>query len=289
MAAEPAGVRRSLDELLAQTQLSHSETGEPPRQGSVRATAPDHSAVLREPILQERFMFEHYIGGRWCRPAADRYLIQRAAADHRPGGSVARADGKDVAVACTAARQAAGDWSRRGRAVRRAELGQVPARIAAQSLPLALAQQWDQDWDQKWDHHGDQAASVPGLDLQCAERQAARLRDIVRSLPSPPQGRQRSPHLPQAPAVAKLAYAADLAPAELFRTLLPLLYDGRTALVLLLYRDPGHLPVRLLQLLGIVADAMPPGVLNVLTGLGLEAGVALIRQRCDASDPAARL
>jgi len=46
--------------------------------------------------------------------------------------------------------------------------------------------------------------------------------------------------------------------------------------------------VQLLQLLGIVADAMPPGVLNVLTGLGLEAGVALMRQHCDASDPAAR-
>jgi aldehyde dehydrogenase len=278
-------MRRWLDEWPEQAQSAHPRAGAPPPKGSGRATAPAPAPEhLRELILHERFMFENYIGGRWCRPAAGQYLAQRSAIGGGPGGSVARATADDIAAACTAAGQAAGDWARRGRAVRRAELGQVPARIAPQALALAMAQHWDQDWDQHWD----QGASVRALDSPCAERQAALLRDIVRTLPSPPAGRQRPVSLGQAPEVARLACAADAAQAELLRTLLPLLYDGRTAVVLLLYQDARHLPVRLLQLLGIIAAAMPGGVLNVLTGLGLEAGVALMRERCDAVAPAPR-
>lgn len=211
-------------------------------------------------------MFEHYIGGRWCPPVAGRYLRRRSATEYGLGGSVARAAAEDIAAACAAAQQAGGDWARCGRAVRRAELGRVPARITAEADALAMAERWDQ---------GDSALD---LDLQCAERQAALLRDIIRILPSPPVGRQKSASLPQTLAAAKLAGAADTAPVELFRALLPLLYEGRTLVVLLLYRNTGHLPVRLLQLLGIVAASLPPGVLNVLTGLGAEAGVALMWQ-----------
>ncbi|NBC47581.1 MAG: aldehyde dehydrogenase family protein [Gammaproteobacteria bacterium] len=272
MAAEPSDVRRRLDYWLELIQISHA------LQRQDVMPRPPYQGVRREPMLQERFMFEHYIDGGWCPPAAGRYLTQGSETGGGLGGSVARATAEDIVAACAAAQLASADWVRRGRAVRRAELGQIPARIAAQAVMLAMAEHWDQNWDQ-----GD---SAPGLELQCAERQASLVRDIVRTLPSPPVGRQRPASPSQSPAVVKLACAADAAPSELFQTLLPLLYDGRTLVVLLLYRNAEHLPVRLLQLLGIVAAAAPSGVLNVLTGLGAEAGVALMRQHFTGIEPA---
>ncbi|MBK1707262.1 hypothetical protein CKO40_22695 [Halochromatium glycolicum] len=259
MAAEDAGARRRIDYWLEQAQITRALM----RQCAM-PIRPD-PGIRREPTPQGRFMFEHYIGGRWCPPVAGRYLRPRSATEHGLGGSVARAAAEDIAAACTAAQQAGSDWARCGRAVRRAELGQVPARITAEADALAMAERWNQ---------GDSALD---FELRCAERQAALLRDIVRILPSPPVGRQQLESPPPVSA-AKLACAADTAPVELFQALLPLLYEGRTLVVLLLYRNTGHLPVRLLQLLGIVAASLPPGVLNVLSGLGAEAGVALMWQ-----------
>jgi hypothetical protein len=88
---------------------------------------------------------------------------------------------------------------------------------------------------------------------------------------------------PVEPAVARLVWPAAAPERAVCRQLLPLLYEGRVVVVLLLYPDGRRLPVRLLQLLGIVGAALPAGVLNVLTGLGLEAGVALMQR---ASAPA---
>jgi aldehyde dehydrogenase len=212
------------------------------------------AADLREPC-----MFENYIDGAWRPPLARRYLTT---APGTRGGSVARACARDVALACAAARGAAADWLRCGGAVRRAALGQLPARIAAQALALAVADAWDR------------ALEPSALDLGRAEQTAADVRDLVRAL-RPPAHRERQPGVP---GVARLVHPAETADGVVCRRLLPLLYEGRVAVVLLLYPDGPRLPVRLLQLLGIVGAALPAGVLNVLSGLGLEAGVALVQR-----------
>lgn len=53
----------------------------------------------------------------------------------------------------------------------------------------------------------------------------------------------------------------------------------------LLYQDARRLPVRLLTILALIAEHLPAGVLNVITGLGLEAGLALVRHRLGARAP----
>lgn len=220
-------------------------------------------------------MFANYVDGRWRRPSSGRYLSRAATARCGPGGSVARSDARDVALAHGSALRAAGDWVRRGQAVRRAELAQLPGRIGAEAPALAMAEAWD--------------ACLPAsdLDLGHAERRAADLRDLVRALPPVPVGRKRPPATSASPAAALLAHSADRPPPDIYRRLLPMLHDGRTAVVLLLYTDARRLPVGLLQQLGVMAAALPTGVLNIVTGLGLEAGVALVRQRCAPTSPAA--
>lgn len=65
--------------------------------------------------------------------------------------------------------------------------------------------------------------------------------------------------------------------AAICRTIVPILLQGHPVVILLLYQSARSMPVRLLALLGLMASHLPPGVLNLLTGLGLEAGLALER------------
>jgi acyl-CoA reductase-like NAD-dependent aldehyde dehydrogenase len=85
--------------------------------------------------------------------------------------------------------------------------------------------------------------------------------------------------------VLKLVRCADADPAATWEGMAPLLADGHVAVVLLLYCEARRLPVRLLARLGLIAAALPAGVLNLLTGLGLEAGLALARDPLSAWPP----
>ncbi|WP_058556270.1 hypothetical protein [Thiohalocapsa sp. ML1] len=234
--------------------------------GSHPATLADHSsATVAAPGVADRralCLFENYIDGAWRRPAARRWLTT-APGSGAGGGSVARACARDVALACAAARGAAADWLRCGSAVRRAVLGQLPACIAEQAPTLVMARACDRAMDTE--------PPDPGW----AADMALAVRDVVRGL------RAGAAALVE-PAVARRVWPAAAPERAVCRQLLPLLYEGRVVVVLLLYPDGRRLPVRLLQLLGIVGAALPAGVLNVLTGLGLEAGVALV-ERASAS------
>lgn len=268
MGADPVRASRCLDALLRRA-LEHGVPRSPIAASSLAvpgATAPQSR------LMHESFLFENYIGGRWCQPASGRYLQQ--APDRGPGGRVARADARDIADACAAAREAAPDWARCGRAVRRAELGQLPGRVAVQ------AGVWDGDsTEQVTDDMARREGHASPQGPASVAASVAALRDLVRALPFRSRSTPIGDPADGADAPMTLVTLAEAPPLEVCRDLLRVLYDGRTLVALLLYRDARRLPVLLLQLLGILAAGLPAGVVNILTGLGLEAGVALVRER----------
>ena len=77
-------------------------------------------------------------------------------------------------------------------------------------------------------------------------------------------------------AVIKVAFAADTEVEVMCWRVLPLLLRGHVLVVVLLYQDERRLSVRLPALMSLMAASLPPGVLNLVTGLGLEAGIALV-------------
>jgi len=213
--------------------------------------------------------FENFIDGHWQCPVGNLYLCRGGDCATCPFGRVARAGGVDVAAACAAAAVALGDWQRRGYAVRRVELARLPGRIA----------------DQAPARQGPDETASRGVELTDAERVAAGLTDLVRGLPANGSSRPGMVVCPSAHAVARLVLDADADILESCRRLLPLLYEGHSAVVLLLYQDARRLPVRLLTILALIAEHLPAGVLNVITGLGLEAGLALVRHPLAARAP----
>jgi aldehyde dehydrogenase len=217
--------------------------------------------------------FENFIDGHWQCPVGNLYLCRGGDCGSCPFNRVARAGGVDVAAACAAAAVALGDWQRRGYAVRRAELARLPAWIDDQAPLQAPAR------------HGPHETASRSIESTDAERVAAGLTDLVRGLPAHGSSRSGMVMRPSAHAVARLVIDADADILESCRRLLPLLYEGHSAVVLLLYQDARRLPVRLLTILALIAEHLPAGVLNVITGLGLEAGLALVRHPLAARAP----
>ena len=90
-------------------------------------------------------------------------------------------------------------------------------------------------------------------------------------------GSQRSEQCAPFPIIYKLALPAEAEITAMCRTIVPLLLQGHPIVILLLYQSAGSMPVSHLALLGLMASHLPPGVFNLLTGLGLEVGLALVR------------
>jgi len=224
------------------------------------------------PLALPPFMFENFIAGRWAPPVGGRWLSLAAPGSGR-AGRVARAEATDVAHAAAAAAAALRPWRRLGADGRAAALAEVPRAVALHTPVLTFAEAWDRtEPPPRCPGPAVGRGGVNPAHPRAATADAAPGCPVLR----PPPADQA---VPRAPAVLRLARCADADPDTAWECLAPLLGDGHVAVVLLLYCEARRLPVRLLTRLGLAAAALPAGVLNLLTGLGLEAGLAL------ATDP----
>lgn len=227
-------------------------------------------------------MFENFVGGRWLAPAEKRYLVMPRHSSGVRACRVARSSAEDVDQALDHAQRARQAWSDLATEERAAALGRIADRIGDHGFMLGLADCWDR------------GESVFAVSQHVAE-------EVLESLTEPlyrqlaefqGEGRQ-SPPRAVVSNVVKVAFAADTEIDAMCRRVVPLILEGHAAVIVLLYRGDRRLPVRLLALMGIMAECLPPGVLNLVTGLGLEAGVALVNSTravasSELSFPAAR-
>src|SRR5215475_9539335 len=209
--------------------------------------------------------YANYIGGEWVAPAAGRYFDNVTPVTGRPFCEVPRSGTEDIERALNAAHAAKRAWGKTSSTDRANLLNKIADRMAANLDQLATAETWDNgkpiretmaaDIPLAIDHFRYFAACVRAQEGSLSELDD----DTVAYHYHEPLGvvGQIIPwNFPILMAIWKLA---------------PALAAGNCVVL----KPAEQTPVSILVLMELIADVLPPGVLNVVNGFGVEAGKPL--------------
>lgn len=212
-----------------------------------------------------RARYGNYIGGRWVEPAAGRYFDNISPVNGAKLCEVARSDATDVEMALDAAHAAFPAWARTSAAERAAILNAIADRMEADLELLARAETWDNGKPIR----ETTAADVPlAIDhfryfAACVRTQEGSIGEIDHDTiayhfhePLGVVGQIIPWNFPLLMAAWKLA---------------PALAAGNCVVL----KPAEQTPASILAWADLVADLLPPGVLNIVNGFGLEAGKPL--------------
>ncbi|MCZ7416017.1 MULTISPECIES: acetaldehyde dehydrogenase ExaC [unclassified Streptomyces] len=223
---------------------------QPGREGSVVSFAP---------------RYDNFIGGDWAAPAEGRYFANPSPVTGEDFCEVARSSAADVEAALDAAHAAADAWGTTSPAERARVLNRIADRIEENLEKLAVAETWENgkpvretlaaDLPLAVDHFRYFAGAVRAQEGSIGEIDA----DTVAYHFHEPLGvvGQIIPwNFPILMAAWKLA---------------PALAAGNCVVI----KPAEQTPVSLLLVVELIADLLPPGVVNVVNGFGVEAGKPL--------------
>src|SRR6266700_935100 len=209
--------------------------------------------------------YDHWIGGEYVPPALGKYFENPSPVTGQTFCEVARGTAEDVERALDAAHAAAPAWGRTPAALRADVLNRIADRMQEHLAELALAESWENgkpiretlaaDIPLAIDHFRYFAGAVRAQEGSLAELDE----DTVAYHFHEPLGvvGQIIPwNFPILMAVWKLA---------------PALAAGNAVVL----KPAEQTPASIHYLLSLVADLLPPGVLNVVNGFGVEAGKPL--------------
>ena len=209
--------------------------------------------------------YDNFINGNWVAPVKGQYFDNVTPVTGRVFCKVARSTEEDINLALDAAHAAAPGWGRLPVAQRAALLNKIADRMEANLEMLAVAETWDNgkpvretlaaDIPLAIDHFRYFAACVRSQEGSLAELD----HDTVAYHFHEPLGvvGQIIPwNFPILMAAWKLA---------------PALAAGNCVVL----KPAEQTPVGVLVLAELIADVLPPGVLNIVNGFGLEAGKPL--------------
>ncbi|MFG2834091.1 aldehyde dehydrogenase family protein [Streptomyces zaomyceticus] len=216
-------------------------------------------------LMSYEARYDHWIGGAYVAPARGRYFENPSPVDGRPFTEVARGTEEDVERALDAAHAAAPAWGRTAPAERGAILLRIADRMENNLEALAVAETWDNgkpvretlaaDIPLAIDHFRYFAGALRAQEGTLSEIDE----DTVAYHFHEPLGvvAQIIPwNFPILMAVWKLA---------------PALAAGNAVIL----KPAEQTPASVHFWLGLVADLLPPGVLNIVNGFGEEAGKPL--------------
>ena len=209
--------------------------------------------------------YEHWINGGWVKPVKGQYFEDISPVNGKPFAEVARGTSEDIDAALDAAHAAAPAWGKTTASHRAAVLNKIADRIEENLEMLAVAETWDNgkpireplnaDLPLAADHFRFFASAIRAQEGEFTEIDG----DTIAYHYTEPLGvvGQIIPwNFPILMATWKLA---------------PALAGGNTIVL----KPAEQTPVSILVLMELIADLLPPGVLNVVNGFGLEAGKPL--------------
>ena len=224
------------------------------------------SSALKPPFAAR---YDNFIGGKWVAPAAGRYFDNVSPITGQVIGQVARSDARDIELALDAAHAAQEAWGKTSVAERALMLNRIADRMEANLEKLATAETWDNgkpiretmaaDLPLAIDHFRYFAGAVRAQEGSIGEID----HDTVAYHFHEPLGvvGQIIPwNFPLLMACWKLA---------------PALAAGNCVVL----KPAEQTPASIMMLMDLVGDLLPPGVLNVVNGFGLEAGKPLASSR----------
>ncbi len=209
--------------------------------------------------------YEHWIGGGWVAPAKGQYFEDISPVNGKPFAEVARGTAEDIEAALDAAHKAAPAWGKSSTTERAAVLNRIADVIDANLELLAVAETWDNgkpireplnaDLPLAADHFRYFASAIRAQDGDFQEMDGT-MTAYQYHEPLGVVGQIIPWNFPILMAVWKLA---------------PALAAGNAVVL----KPAEQTPVSILVLMELIGDILPPGVVNVVNGFGVEAGKPL--------------
>ncbi|WP_329494154.1 aldehyde dehydrogenase family protein [Kitasatospora herbaricolor] len=216
-------------------------------------------------IVTYRPRYEHWIGGEWRPPVRGQYFQNPTPVTGEIFCEVARGTAEDVEAALDAAHAAAPAWGRTSPADRAQVLLRIADRMAGHLEELAVAESWENGKPVRETLAADLPLAVDHLRyfagaLRAQEGGLSQIDDDTVAYhfhePLGVVGQIIPWNFPLLMAVWKLA---------------PALAAGNAVVL----KPAEQTPASILLLVDLISDLLPPGVLNVVSGFGVEAGKPL--------------
>ena len=223
---------------------------------------PEFLSPIQVPFAER---YDNFIGGKWVAPRSGKYFDNTSPVTGQVVCKIARSDAQDVEAALDAAHAAKDAWGRTSVGERALILNRIADRMEANLERLAIAETWDNgkpiretiaaDLPLAIDHFRYFAGAIRGQEGGLSEID----HDTVAYHFHEPLGvvGQIIPwNFPLLMACWKLA---------------PALAAGNCVVL----KPAEQTPASIMVWVGLIADLLPPGVLNIVNGFGLEAGKPL--------------
>ncbi|MFJ8433061.1 aldehyde dehydrogenase family protein [Kitasatospora sp. NPDC094019] len=213
-------------------------------------------------IVEYRPRYEHWIGGRWTPPVLGQYFENPSPVTGEVFTEVARGTAEDIEAALDAAHAAAPAWGRTPPAERAQVLLRIADRIERNLERLAVAESWE---------NGKPVRETLGADLPLA---VDHLRYFAGALRAQEGGLSQldedtvAYHFHEPLGVVGQIIPWNFPILMAVWKLAPALAAGNAVVL----KPAEQTPASVLLLVELTADLLPPGVLNVVNGYGLEAG-----------------
>ncbi|ARZ71203.1 aldehyde dehydrogenase family protein [Streptomyces sp. HU2014] len=216
-------------------------------------------------VVSYRPRYDHWIGGAYVPPAKGRYFENPTPVNGQPFTEVARGTAEDVERALDAAHAAAPAWGRTSPADRAAVLNRVADRMEENLTALAVAESWENGKPVR----ETLAADIP-LAIDHFRYFAGALRAQEGSLSELDEDTVAYHfHEPLGVVAQIIPWNFPLLMAAW--KLAPALAAGNAVVLKPAEQTPASIHVWM----EMVADLLPPGVVNIVNGFGVEAGKPL--------------
>ena len=209
--------------------------------------------------------YGNFIGGKFVDPVAGRYFSNTSPVTGQAICEVARSDAQDVERALDAAHAAKEAWGQTSATARAVILNKIADRMEENLDLLALAETWDNGKPIRETTHADMPLAIDHFRYfaGCIRAQEGGISEIDHDTiayhfhePLGVVGQIIPWNFPILMAVWKLA---------------PALAAGNCVVL----KPAEQTPASILVLMELIADLLPPGVLNIVNGFGLECGKPL--------------
>ncbi|AEE44429.1 acetaldehyde dehydrogenase ExaC [Cellulomonas fimi] len=216
-------------------------------------------------LVSYRERYDHWIGGEFRAPSSGRYFENPTPVTGRTFTEVGRGDADDIERALDAAHGAARSWGRTTATERAVMLNAIADRMEANLEMLAVAEAWE---------NGKPVRETLAFDIPLAIDHFRYFAGAIRAQEgsiSEIDGDTIAYHFHE-----PLGVVAQIIPWNfpiLMATwkLAPALAAGNAVVL----KPAEQTPASILLLMELVADLIPPGVVNVVNGFGVEAGKPL--------------
>ncbi|MFB7630979.1 aldehyde dehydrogenase family protein [Streptomyces sp. NPDC056149] len=216
-------------------------------------------------VMSYQSRYDHWIGGAYVPPAQGQYFENPTPINGRPFTEVARGTAEDVERALDAAHAAAPGWARTPAAERAGVLNKIADRMEHHLEALAVAESWE---------NGKPVRETLAADIPLAIDHFRYFAGAVRAQEgtlSEIDGDTVAYHFHEPLGVVGQIIPWNFPILMATWKLAPALAAGNTVVL----KPAEQTPASVHFLMSLIADLLPPGVVNIVNGFGVEAGKPL--------------